>query len=426
MRVVIVGSGLSGLVMGHCLLKAGIDDFVILERRTDPVERSGSVIGFFPQTFRIMDQIDLLDEIQGLSKPLHHWIHLDPRGRTIFDGEFFDRIQTNHGHPSLVLMRHEVMKILYSKLPDRERYVLPNKKVATVKQDDSSVTVTCADGSVYEGDILVGCDGVHSAVRRLTFEPIKGKPEPPLGSEYRGLFGSSPLPEGLPPCNITETHDSGIVFMLLCSHDTAFFLVTELKDKDAPASQKYTEEDIHAFVEKYKDHSVASGAKVTFGDIWRTRNLSPGPNMYDYNEGVAEQWYNGRVVTVGDSAHKMTPNLGQGGNNAIQSVASFVNHLYALAQEKASPTVTDFEKAFAGFQKERKEPVTFISKLTGNYTRWGSWRTWFGWLIQSWIWPLIGDRFVVDKMLSPLVTLSITLDFVKEKNLPPSKVPWTR
>lgn len=94
MRVVIVGSGLSGLVMGHCLLKAGIDDFVILERRADPVERSGSVIGFFPQTFRIMDQIDLLDDIQGLSKPLYHWIHLDPQGRTIFDGEFFDRIQT--------------------------------------------------------------------------------------------------------------------------------------------------------------------------------------------------------------------------------------------------------------------------------------------------------------------------------------------
>lgn len=93
MRVVIVGSGLSGLVMGHCLLKAGIDDFVILERRADPVERSGSVIGFFPQTFRILDQLGLLDDIQGLSKPMHHWIHLDPRGRTTFDGEFFECIQ---------------------------------------------------------------------------------------------------------------------------------------------------------------------------------------------------------------------------------------------------------------------------------------------------------------------------------------------
>jgi 2-polyprenyl-6-methoxyphenol hydroxylase-like FAD-dependent oxidoreductase len=122
----------------------------------------------------------------------------------------------------------------------------------------------------------------------------------------------------------------------------------------------------------------------------------------------------------------MTPNLGQGGNNAMLSVASFVNHLRALAQKTPSPTVTDLEKAFAGFQKERKGPVEFIVKVTGNYTRWASWRTWFGWLIQSWIWPLVGDRFVIDRMLSPIIKDSIRLDFVEEKNLPPGKVPWTR
>lgn len=93
MRVLIVGSGVSGLVMGHCLLRAGIDDFVILERRPDPVERSGSVIGTFPQTCRILDQLDLLDDVQKLSPPLRRWIHLDPQGRTISDGDFFDCLQ---------------------------------------------------------------------------------------------------------------------------------------------------------------------------------------------------------------------------------------------------------------------------------------------------------------------------------------------
>lgn len=93
MRILIVGSGLSGLVMGHCLLRAGIDDFVILERRPDPVEKSGSVIGFFPQTFRILDQLGLLDDALKLAPPLRRWIHLDPTGKTIVDGNFFDCIQ---------------------------------------------------------------------------------------------------------------------------------------------------------------------------------------------------------------------------------------------------------------------------------------------------------------------------------------------
>lgn len=94
MRVIIVGSGLSGLVMGHCLVQSGIDDFVILERRPEPVERSGSVICFFPQTFRTLDQLGLLDDIQKLSQPLHRWLHLDPQGRTIYDGKFFDLLET--------------------------------------------------------------------------------------------------------------------------------------------------------------------------------------------------------------------------------------------------------------------------------------------------------------------------------------------
>lgn len=211
----------------------------------------------------------------------------------------------SHGHPSMLFMRHDLMAVLYSKLPDRERLVLPNKKVTGVEQDDSSVTVTCSDGAMFQGDVLVGCDGVHSAVQRFAFkQPTEGSTSPPR-CEYRGLFGSSPRPDGIAPCGITETHDSGIVFMILASQDTAYWLITDLKDKDAPASQKYSDEDIQALVDNYEDHSVAPGKKVTFGDLWRTRNLTPGPGMYDYPESVAERWYNGRVVIVGDAAHRV-------------------------------------------------------------------------------------------------------------------------
>lgn len=211
----------------------------------------------------------------------------------------------SHGHPSTLPMRYELMELLYSKLPDRDKHVLPGKKVVGVEQDDSCVTVTCADGSVVKGDILVGCDGVNSAVRRFAFNAT-GEPAPPR-SEYRGLFGSSPRPDGISPCNITETHDSGIVFMILSTQDRSFWLITNLKEKDAPSSQKYSDEDIQELVDKYADHSVAPGAKVTFGDLWRTRN-SIGAGMFDYHEGICKQWYHGRVAIVGDAAHRVSEN----------------------------------------------------------------------------------------------------------------------
>jgi len=319
------------------------------------------------------------------------------------------------------------MELLYSKLPDSEKRVLPNKKVVAVEQDDSSVTVTCADGSEFKGDILIGCDGVNSAVRRLAFSSSENGPKDSISSsraEYRGLFGSSPRPDGLSPCNVTETHDSGIVFMILCTDERAFWLVTNLKDKNTP-NQKYSDEDIQELANRYKDHSVAEGKKVTFGDLWETRNTVVGrPGMYDYHEGVAERWHDRRVVIVGDAAHGMTPNLGQGGNNSIEDVTSVVNKLHALVKEKPDPTTADFDSAFAAFQKEREKKVRKVVALTGSYTRWGSWRNWFGWFMQYWAWPLAGDRFIADWLLSPMIKESIKLDFVEEKNLPAGKVAW--
>jgi len=100
----------------------------------------------------------------------------------------------------MLFVRCGVMGILCSKLPGRGRFVLPGRKVSGIEQDGTSVTVTCADGSAFAADFLIGCDGVHSAVRRLVFKPPTTgwnvKTPPPLESEYRGLFGSCPRPEG--------------------------------------------------------------------------------------------------------------------------------------------------------------------------------------------------------------------------------------
>jgi len=76
--------------MGHCLLRAGVDDFVILERRPNPVENSGAGLGFWPQTFRVMDQLDLLDDVLKMSVPMSRAVHLDDRGRVISEGHEFE------------------------------------------------------------------------------------------------------------------------------------------------------------------------------------------------------------------------------------------------------------------------------------------------------------------------------------------------
>ena len=68
------------------------------------------------------------------------------------------------GYPDLTLERQEFLQILYDELPDKSN-VLTGKRVKNVVDNENEVYVELEDGSVEKGDLVVGCDGVHSTVR---------------------------------------------------------------------------------------------------------------------------------------------------------------------------------------------------------------------------------------------------------------------
>lgn len=62
-----------------------------------------------------------------------------------------------------------LLQIMYDQLPDKS-YVKTGKRVCNVIDTKDGVLVEMTDGTVEEGDILIGCDGVHSAVRELMWK----------------------------------------------------------------------------------------------------------------------------------------------------------------------------------------------------------------------------------------------------------------
>jgi 2-polyprenyl-6-methoxyphenol hydroxylase-like FAD-dependent oxidoreductase len=71
-----------------------------------------------------------------------------------------------HGYPIAFLDRQILLEILYKHLADGDRRVHTNKRVEKVEHSSDKVRVYCTDQSVFEGDIVVGADGVRSTVRR--------------------------------------------------------------------------------------------------------------------------------------------------------------------------------------------------------------------------------------------------------------------
>ena len=63
-----------------------------------------------------------------------------------------------------ILERRQLLEVLYTGLQDKSK-VHSGQQVTSVLPTEAGVSVTTADGTRYDGDLVVGADGVHSFVR---------------------------------------------------------------------------------------------------------------------------------------------------------------------------------------------------------------------------------------------------------------------
>ena len=81
-RVIIVGGSVAGLTLAHSLLKCNID-FVVLESNCDIAPQVGASIGILPNGARILDQLDLFDDILHVTEPLQKALSWSGGGKII-------------------------------------------------------------------------------------------------------------------------------------------------------------------------------------------------------------------------------------------------------------------------------------------------------------------------------------------------------
>ncbi|RYP20235.1 hypothetical protein DL765_002909 [Monosporascus sp. GIB2] len=392
-RVIIIGAGVAGLSASHCLQRAGIDH-VVLERSTEVGPRHGASISFYPQAARILSQMGCLDAMMKSCVPCKYFWTRGPDGKPITKAAFFDFVKENHGERIILLERRKFLQNMYDCLPSKAPIQL-GRQVASVQQHMTGVTVTLKDGTVEEGDMIIGCDGVHSPTRSFMWDHAnKMQPGIITAKEKTGMGPGTPE---LGERDMTAISDKRFSFLCITQPTETFWFVFFRLDKEIswPKRNRYTAQDAEAAAASVADHPLSES--LVFGELWKRRDRAA---MLDIEEGVLDHWFYDRIVLAGDCVHKVTPNIGLGGNMALESVVVLCNHLQAMltGQRGAKPSCATLNRAFAAYQEERRGRVVEVMEISSLITRMQAWDTPFHKFLATWVAPLQAERAVADQL----------------------------
>ncbi len=313
MRVIVVGAGIGGLTAAGLLARAGHETVLVEKARA--FGEVGAGIQIAPNASRVLASLGLGEPLAAVGTTAERVVYRRWRDDAeILASPIGDAHLERYGHPYFNVYRPDLIEVLRQGLthPERPVEVRLGAEVLDVATTADGATVAPADGEVLAADVIVGADGIKSAVRTALFGAMPGRFSGWLA--YRALVPRDRVPDW--PIEITNRlgPDRHLVSYFV-GRDQRYLNLVCVVPEPSWDLESWTEPgELADLRDHFADWSPA--VQAILDEV-----VEPVHRWALYDREPLDAWTRGRVTLLGDACHPMVPFMAQGACMAIEDAA---------------------------------------------------------------------------------------------------------
>ena len=338
LRILVVGAGVGGISVARGLLRDG-HHVTVFEQRPD-ARAGGGAVTIWPNGATVLEQLGV--DMDGAGQLLSTVRVVTSAGRPLVALDLTAIVDRLGASVRMVPRRVLLERLLAGFPTDHIQY---DRRVAKVASTPDGVRVEFANGSVVEGDLLIGADGLHSKIRDV----VGARDAEPTGwCSWQGL------------ATLPYVADKHVALLAIGEHGNLGLWPAGGTDVqwwfDLPWSDGFIrpERPIDVIREHFTgwcDPVDEVLAMLTDDDLAD----SPYPHFRHPIPGPGQ----GPLTLLGDAAHTMPPTLAQGTNQALLDTM-----VLCKALSDSGKTNGDLSKALRWYETTRRRSVSAVSRVT--------------------------------------------------------------